>query len=278
MQTCSHVQGKAHQVKLMPLAYDPRVLTVLWKSHGSHGRWSQETNLMWHWITSKGEVVSILHGFWITLLEFSPQFCIHMLVTERQDVFPPFQLHVSTKWHPSKLMGCKHHHKYTVTHPTARSPSQWDVVTSTRNTIFHIIKGFQELEENQKMSAIFQDLKKSHLGNIYQIVHLTSSRYYWHCISGTYHSLSSSEIICIKPCHSLPTDLLCDRFISQASFKSGFLFISATNTAGHLIVLYITTHRDTHTHTPTQTTLSVCSMAVLQEDRPWRTCVFDWMF
>lgn len=33
----------------------------------------------------------------------------------------PTPIVFSMKWHPSKLMGCNHHHKYTVTRPTARS-------------------------------------------------------------------------------------------------------------------------------------------------------------
>lgn len=70
---------------------------------------------------------------------------------------------------------------------------------------------------------------------------------------GNLSTLSSREIILIKVCHSLPTDLLCGRLIFQAadlaSFKSGFgvCYISTYLQAVCCWTSDYTVHHDTHT-------------------------------
>lgn len=95
---------------------------------------------MRHSITSKGEAVSfgsqekknktILHGHFLGLL-LEGLLCnfVYTCWRRRQEqkntaghiAVVPTPFVFSTKWHPSKLMGCNHHHKYTATRPTARS-------------------------------------------------------------------------------------------------------------------------------------------------------------
>lgn len=125
---------------------------------------------MWHSITSKGEVVSfgskkksILHGLFYSL---HLRALLHTFVYTRRWQKNKLRRHrvptpivFSMKRHPSKLMGCNHHHKYTVTHPTARSwvfnsQSMGCKERQARGTQFPIslTTPKYELEENQKNS------------------------------------------------------------------------------------------------------------------------------
>lgn len=85
---------------------------------------------MWYSITSKGEVASFesknqFHMDFATFLLLRALLHNFLYICWWKKTscaaFVPAPIVFSLKWHPSKLMGCNHHHKYTVTRPTAHS-------------------------------------------------------------------------------------------------------------------------------------------------------------
>ncbi len=192
---------------------DP-VLAVLWRSQGNLAQDSASACLMWHSIPCKGEVASF---------RSKNQFCMDVATVRssgallhnfvytcwRQKTscvaFVPTTIVFSMKWHPSKLMGCNHHHKYTVTRPTARSwvfnsQSMGCKEWQAWGTQFPI--SLTALSENwkriQKLCLFFfflnlriTPVRSTSLGTAEEKhsseVDETHSQYSWHCVSATHH-------------------------------------------------------------------------------------------
>lgn len=197
---------------------EPLVLAVLWRSQGNHARASWETysgsaSLKWHSITSKADVVSFgfpkINFAW-TLLQFAPlrsssQFLCTHVGDRKQAASPPSPTPIvfSMKWHPSKLMGCNHHHKYTVTRPTARFwvfnsqsmgckewqawGTQFPISLTTLSENWKRIQKtfflFPELQNCVCLLNIFGGLQRR---NIYQECTRHSVNTHWHCVSATH--------------------------------------------------------------------------------------------
>ena len=94
--------------------------------------------------------------------------CLWQETTTSPVVPTPFAF--PAKLHPSKLMGCNHHHSYTATHPTAHSwvfnPQSMGCKKppARRNAISHVINDSEwELEENPKKFSDLKQEKKSPL-------------------------------------------------------------------------------------------------------------------
>lgn len=105
------------------------------------------------------------------------------------------------KQHPSKLMGCNHHHKYSVTHPSARfrvfnSQSMGWKEWQARGTHFCILltTSSKTLAENPPQKcAGFQTptLLALDLGGSEEVKHLLNiqvaeGQYHRHCVLGTH--------------------------------------------------------------------------------------------
>lgn len=110
----------------------------------------------------------------------------------------------SMKWHPSKLMGCNHHHKYTVTRSTARSwvfnsqsmgCKEWQAWgTQFPISLTAPSENWKRIHPPPpKKFACSSDLdsvcstssgiaEEKHLLDAY----VTNSQYYWRCFSGTH--------------------------------------------------------------------------------------------
>lgn len=132
----------------------------------------------------------------------------------------------SMKWHPSKLMGCNHHHKYTVTRSTARS---WVFNSQSMGC-----KEWQAWGTQFPISltAPSENWKRIHPPPPKKFCLFFRFRFcllnlFWDCRGETFircicdkqsilltlffrhpSTLSSGEIILIKVCHLLLTDLL----------------------------------------------------------------------
>lgn len=202
---------------------DPLVLAVHQRSQGNpaFASWDPESaSLMWHSVTTKGLTgtqKSIVYGhcsILLSLLHTVMYICWCVAVVSTLIVF-------SMRWHPSKLMGCNHHHKYSVTRPTARSwvfnsqsmgckewqewGTQFPISLTTLSERWQRIqKNFKEFKNLVCLLNTFGDCRGG-----------TSIRSAWdiqsiiltQCFSHP-STLSPCEIILIKVCHSL-TDLLC---------------------------------------------------------------------
>ena len=136
------------------------LLTALYPVHFIHPcfilsnvtfqRWS---GLIW---VQKSNLHSLAHTFAYTCWQQKTS-CVTGVPTPI--VFP-------VKRHPSKLMGCNHHHKYSVTRPTARSwvfnsqsmgCKEWQA-WGTQFPI-SLTTPSKDLEENPTNFAVFQNLK-----------------------------------------------------------------------------------------------------------------------
>lgn len=249
---------------------------------------------MWHSITYKGEVVSFgtKNPFFIDFGMFFPSglvstlLCTHVGDRKTSFVLCPSN---SMRWHPSKLMGCNHHHKYTVTHPTARSwlfnsksmgCKDWQ---AQGNTISQIISDSElEWEENHKIFPLFR-ISKYRLGglqrrNIFQMcmwhpVDITDAIFggtYQHCHLAKYFPLNYvthyRHICCVVDSFSKQP------ILPSSNPGSAEFYLSPPCTP--LDMWWYRTSQHTGKHTRTQTTPSAPGTAALQEDCPWSICVF----
>lgn len=210
------------------------MLRVLLSSGGRGGSMPEHeptsTSLTWHSVTSKGEVVSLAseHQFCMDFppVYFSPHDFVYTCLWQKTScaAVVPTPIVFSMKWHPSKLMGCNHHHKYTVTRPTARSwvfnsqsmgCKEWQA-WGTQFAISLTAPSW-ELGKNPESLPFFRVWFC--LLNIFGDCRgETSIR--WACdiqsilltlCLGHPSTLSSCEIILIKVCQSPQADLLCGR-------------------------------------------------------------------
>lgn len=199
------------------------------------------------------------------------------------DAIIPTPIVFSLKQHPSKLMGCNHHHKYTATCPTARSwvfnsQSMGCKEWQAWGTQFPM--SLRSLSENrktiQKTLPFFREVKKKKITSVYstslgtaEVKHLSGMRDIQSILLTVFQPPISIAILRNNSHESLSVDP--DR---RAVWSMDYFSVYAWVFTSRLpdFWLYIT-----EANTYVRTTLSAPAMAALQASCPSCIGVFDRM-